>query len=71
MKNKEEVFYCGWCWEKKKKEAIMDLGRIEITDAMRTITCWCLRRSGDGNGDGGLVVVVVVSGNGGGERRCQ
>lgn len=64
MKNKEELFYCGWCWE-TKKEAIMDLGRIEITDAMRTITCWCRRRSSDGNGDGGLVLVV------GGERRCQ
>jgi hypothetical protein len=47
----------------------MDLGRIEITDAMRTVTCWC-RRSGDGNGDGGLVVVVVGGGDGGGERRC-
>jgi hypothetical protein len=67
VKNKEELFYCGWCWEKRKKEAIIDLGRIEITDAMRIITCWCRRRSGDG--DGGLV--VVVGGNGGGERRCQ
>jgi hypothetical protein len=65
VKNKEEVFYCGWCREKKKKEAIMDLGRIEITDAMRTITCWCRRRSGDGG-----LVVVVGGGNGGGERRC-
>ncbi len=43
----------------------MDLGRIEITDAMRTITCWCRRRSGDGG-----LVVVVGGGNGGGERRC-
>jgi hypothetical protein len=64
VKNKEEVSYCRWCWE-KKKEAIMDLGRIEITDAMWTITCWCRRRSGDGG------LVVVVGGNGGGARRCQ
>jgi hypothetical protein len=69
VKNKEDVFYCEWCWEKKMKEAIMDLGRIEITDAMRTITCWCRRRSGDGNGDGGLLV-VGGGGNGGGEQRC-